>query len=127
MLDDYLPNGGFKNLLANLSGLMGGSPHSFPAYDGPLVLISLFLDGIVYPAGHLSNFSRKMAELVKQSGGDFVTSCGAEEVLFKGQGAKTLPIGVRLSDGSQVRSNVVILNVDPRRALTGLICPSFVG
>ena len=127
MLDDYLPNGGLKNLLANLSGLMGGSPHSFPAYEGAMVLSSLFLDGIVYPAGHLSNFSRKMAELVKQSGGDFVTSCGAEEVLFKGQGARTLPIGVRLSDGSQVRSNVVILNVDPRRALTGLIAPSLLG
>lgn len=127
MLDDYLPEGGLKNLLANLAGILGGNPRSFPAYEGATLLTSLFLNGIVYPTGHLSSFIQKLAELVKRSGGNFVTSCGAEEVLFKGQGARTLPIGVRLSDGSQVRSNVVILNVDPRRAISGLLAPSLLG
>lgn len=127
MLDEYLPHSALNPLLGNLAGLLAGNARTFPAYEGAGILSSLFLDDMVYPERHFSKMTKEMASLVAEEGGDIVTSCAAEEVLFKGEGARTIPIGVRLSDGSQVRSNVVILDVDPRRAFTGLIPASMLG
>lgn len=127
VLDDYLHDDGIKRLFTCLASLLGGDPRTFPAYEGGNLLTSLFLNGIFYPAGHFSLLTRRMAEVVRESGGEIITSCGVEEVLLKGDGARTLPIGLRLADGSQVRSNVVILNVDPRRALSGLLQSSSLG
>jgi phytoene dehydrogenase-like protein len=71
--------------------------------------------------------SQKLAGVVKDGGGEVLTSCGAEEVLVQGEGARARPIGLRLADGTQVRSNVIVLDVDPRRALTGLLQSSSLG
>jgi all-trans-retinol 13,14-reductase len=127
MLDEYLPDSELNRLFGNLAALLGGNPRTFPAYEGAVILATLFFDGIAYPDGHFSNLTKNMAALLRHSGAEMVTSCGAEEVLFKGEGSRILPIGVRLSDGSQVRSNVVILNVDPRRAVSGLVPASTLG
>jgi phytoene dehydrogenase-like protein len=127
MLDEYLPDNAMNRILGNLAALLGGHPHTFPAYEGAAILTTLFFEGIAYPDGHFSNLIKKMEGLLRRSGAEIVTSCGAEEVLFKGEGSRTMPIGVRLSDGSQVRSNVVVLDVDPRRAVEGLIPSSILG
>ena len=127
MMDEYLPDEALGTMLLKTASLLGGDPRHFPAYEGARLLVSLFLDGIYYPDNHLSHLSQKLAQLVQSAGGEVITSCGAEEVLVQGEGTKGKPIGLRLADGSQVRSNVVVLDVDPRRALTGLIQPSSLG
>jgi len=127
MLEEYLPEEKLSSLFLKISSLLGGDTRRFPAYEGARLLASLFMDGIYYPQKHLSHLSQKLASAVQDAGGDVITSCGAEEVLIQGEGTRGRPIGVRLADGSQVRSNVVILDVDPRRALTGLIQPSSLG
>jgi all-trans-retinol 13,14-reductase len=127
MLDDYLPDERLGTLLGRLASILGGDPHTFPAYEGANLLTSLFLDGISYPVNHFSHMTEKLAGLIREKGGNVLTSCGAEEVLLKGDGHAAGPIGLRLNDGSQVRSNVVVLNVDPRRAVSGLIQPSSLG
>ena len=127
MLDDYLPDEALRSLLAKLPALLGGDLRHFPAYEGARLLVSLLLDGVYYPRNHLSHLSQKLAGLVREAGGEVLTSCSAEEILIQGEGPKARPIGLRLADGSQVRSNVVILNVDPRRAAGRLIQPSSLG
>ena len=118
-----------SNILSvgRISSLLGGDPSTYPAYEGARLLVSLFLEGLAYPEHHLSHLSQKLSEMVTGTGGEVLTSNGAEEVLLQGEGTKATPIGLRLSDGSQIRSKVVILNVDPRRAITGLIQPSTLG
>ncbi len=127
MLEDYLPDERLGILLGRLTALLGGDPRTFPAYEGANLLVSLFLDGISYPVNHFSHMAERLSGLIREKGGEVLTSCGAEEVLLKGDGSVAGPIGLRLADGSQVRSNVVILNVDPRRAVSGLIQPSSLG
>lgn len=127
MLEDYLPDEVPVALLGRLASLLGGDPQYFPAYEGARLLVSLFLDGMYYPAQHFSHLAERLAGLVRGAGGEVLTSCGVEEVLIQGEGSKARPIGLRLADGSQIRSNVVILNVDPRRAIAGLIQPSSLG
>ena len=127
MLEEYLPGEALGSLLLKTSSLLGGDPRRFPAYEGARLLAAIFLDGIYYPSNHLSHLSQKLAGVVQNAGGEVITSCGAEEVLIQGEGTKGRPIGLRLADGSQVRSNVVVMDVDPRRALTGLIQPSSLG
>lgn len=127
MLDEYLPDEQLGSLLLKTSSLLGGEPRRFPAYEGARILVALLLDGIYYPAKHLSHLSQKLAGAVRGAGGEVFTACGAEEVLIQGEGAKRRPIGLRLADGSQVRSGVVVLDMDPRRALTGLLQPTALG
>lgn len=127
MLEDYLDDDALVSLLGRSVGLLGGDLRHFPAYEGARLLTALFLDGIYYPQNHLSHLSQRLADVVRNKGGEVLTSCGAEEVLVQGEGSKARPIGLRLADGSQVRSSVVILDIDPRRALTGLIQPSYLG
>jgi len=127
MLDEYLPEEYLGGLLGRLASVSGGNPRSYPAYEGARLLVSLFIDGIYYPALHFSDLTAKLAGLIRKGGGVIATSCGAEEVLVQGEGHKARPIGLRLADGSQIRSKVVVLDVDPRKALTGLIQPSHLG
>jgi len=127
MIEEYIPDDKLASLLLKTSSLLGGDPRHFPAYEGARLLAALFMDGIYYPQNHLSHLSQRLAAVVRNAGGDVITSCGAEEVLVQGEGTRGRPIGVRLADGSQVRSNVVVLDVDPRSALTGLIQPSSLG
>jgi len=127
MLEEYIDDDSLIRLMGRVSSLLGGDPRTYPAYEGARLLVSLFLEGLAYPEHHLSHFSQKLSELVVGTGGEVLTSNGAEEVLLQGEGPKATPIGLRLSDGSQIRSKVVILNVDPRRAVTGLLQPSTLG
>lgn len=127
MMDEYLPDEQLGSLLLKTSSLLGGDQRRFPAYEGARILSALLLDGIYYPANHLSHLSRKLAGVVTGAGGEVITSCGAEEVLMQGEGTRGRPIGLRLADGSQVRSDVVVLDMDPRRALTSILQPTSLG
>jgi len=127
MLEEYLDDDRLVGLLGRLSSVLGGEPSTFPAYEGAKLMVSLFLDGIHYPASHMSGLVGALAEEIRRGGGRIHTSCGAEEVLFRGEGTGAVPIGVRLADGTQVRSNVVILDVDPRKAAGGLVPRSALG
>ena len=127
MLSRYLYDEELLLMLGNLSSILGGKPASFPAYEGARLLVSLFIDGIHYPDGHLSLLNQSMAAMVREAGGEVITSCRAEEILVRGEGASACPIGLRLADGTQVRCGVVVLDVDPRKAVSGLIPPSHLG
>ncbi|MDI6873315.1 FAD-dependent oxidoreductase [Candidatus Solincola sp.] len=127
MLEDYLDDDRLVDLLGRLSTILGGEPSTFPAYEGARLLVSLFIDGIHYPAVHMSGLVEALAEKVRRGGGRITTSCGVEEILLRGEGTASVPLGVRLADGTQARSGVVILDVDPRRAAGGLLPPSALG
>ncbi len=127
MLEDYLDDDRLVDLLGRLSTVLGGEPSTYPAYEGARLLVSLFIDGIHYPVGHMSGLVGALVETVQRGGGRVVTSCGAEEILLRGEGTSSLPLGVRLADGTQARSGVVILDVDPRKAAGELLPPSALG
>jgi phytoene dehydrogenase-like protein len=127
MLKEYINDGSLVRLMGKICSLLGGDPQTYPAYEGARLLVSLFLEGPAYPEKHFSHLTQKMSDMISRTGGEVITSCGAEEVLFKGEGVRATPLGLRLSDGSQIRSKVVILNIDPRRAATGLLQPSILG
>ncbi len=127
MLEEYLSDQNLVGILGKLASMLGGDPHDFPAYEGARLLVALFLDGIYYPVKHFSHLTSRLASLVEKGGGDVLTSCGVEEVLFEGEGSSAVPIGLRLADGSQARSNVVVLDIDPRQSFSGIIPPSVLG
>lgn len=127
MLEGYLDDERLVDLLGRLSAILGGEPSTFPAYEGARLLVSLFIDGIHYPASHMSGLVNALAEKVRQGGGRLTTSCGVEEILLRGEGTGSVPIGVRLADGTQARSGVVVLDVDPRRAAGGIMPSSALG
>ncbi len=83
MIDEYLPGEKIGDILLRTSALLGGEPRSYPAYEGARLLTALLLDGIYYPAKHLSHLSQKLAGVVHGAGGEVLTSCGAEEVLVQ--------------------------------------------
>lgn len=127
MLEGYLDDERLVDLLGRLSAILGGEPTTFPAYEGARLLVCLFIDGIHYPASHMSGLMSVLAEKVRQGGGRITTSCGVEEILLRGEGTGSVPIGVRLADGTQARSSVIVLDVDPRRAAGGLLPSAALG
>jgi prolycopene isomerase len=127
ILEEYLEDDPLVKMLGALSALLGGEPRTLPAYDGCLLLLALFIDGIYYPDGHFSRFPSRLSSSLNSYGGEILLSCSAEEVLLSGEGGRSSPIGLRLSDGSQVRTQVVILDMDPRKAVPKLIPPSALG
>jgi len=127
MLEEYLPDEDLCSMLGKLAAILGGRRETFPAFEGARLLTALFLDGIHHPVHHYSRLCQELANRVRQWGGEVRTSCGAEEVLVKEKSSAAVPIGLRLSDGSQARCQVVVLDVDPRNAVGTLLPPSRLG
>ncbi len=127
MLEEYGLEPRLVRILSGLSALLGGEPSTFPAYEGARLLTALLIDGIHYPEGHISTLVSRIVERIRSAGGEIMTSCGAEQILVRGEGSRATPIGIRLSDGSQVRCGVVVLDADPRRLASGLLPPSLLG
>lgn len=75
-----------------------------------------------YPSGGMGVVSRVMEEASEEAGARVHVSRGVDRFLVEeGQ-----VVGVRLEDGSEVRSRVVVSNLDPKRTFLKLLAPEHV-
>ena len=72
-----------------------------------------------YPQGGMGAVSRVMQEAAQEAGAGVHVSRGVAQFLVDGGRV----IGVRLEDGTEVRSRVVVSNLDPKRTFLKLLAP----
>ena len=70
-------------------------------------------------AGGMGKLAAALASAAQQNGAEIRTSSPVARILLDGDKA----IGVALADGTEIGTNVVVSNADPRRTLFGLVGP----
>ncbi|HWE63937.1 MAG TPA: phytoene desaturase family protein, partial [Chloroflexota bacterium] len=99
---------------------LGLSPADAPAIYSLLPYTEL-LDGIWYPMGGMYSIPLALARLLEDLGGEIRLQCPVEEVAVRQRRAT----GVRLTDGSTLRADVVVCNADLPHSYRTLVPPGF--
>jgi all-trans-retinol 13,14-reductase len=98
-------------LIAFLSGQAGdhGMPPSQVSSFLHAGIANHYFEGAYFPKGGGFAIPRAFVRAFKRAGGEILLQTRVERILLEGKRA----IGVRLSDGSEIRANYVISNADP--------------
>ncbi len=76
-------------------------------------IMAHYFDGGWYPEGGAKSIPRAFIRELRRNGGEIRLSTRVAKILVEGQGASAKAIGVRLEDGTEIRSHAVISNADP--------------
>jgi all-trans-retinol 13,14-reductase len=95
-----------QDLIGVLTAQWGdyGLPPSTSSFAIHATIVEHYLEGASYPVGGAGSIAAAMTPLIERSGGRVVTSAEVAAILL--DGAKT--VGVRMSDGREFRSNLVL-------------------
>jgi phytoene desaturase len=103
----YFKDERLRQLFSFQSMYLGVSPHEAPAVYSMVSYMETGL-GIWYPKGGMYSLSMAMEKLVKDLGGEILTSSSVEEIIIKDKKA----VGVRLKKGRVVSADTIVANAD---------------
>lgn len=125
ILDDYIESDLIKAMIAS-SGIIGSKCSPRSKESG---LVWLFhkmgeYDGVLgewgFHKGGNGGFTQVLAQAFRSFGGEIRTRASVEKVLYdQGQVA-----GVRMEDGTELRADIVVSALDPRRTFCQLVDPN---
>ncbi|OLD61838.1 MAG: hypothetical protein AUI53_04035 [Acidobacteria bacterium 13_1_40CM_2_60_7] len=116
MLADYFENPAVRRILGAQWGYLGSQIEEASAVGMCQMLVSYLKDGAYYPAGSTQAFSDALAQSLLDTGAHVLLKNRVTELLVD-QGRVT---GVRVENGTPVRSEVVVSNVDARQLFEDL-------
>jgi len=116
LLDHYFTDPVLKGVLSGQAGDHGLPPSQVSAFF-QAGLTNHYLNGGYYPRGGGFAIPRSFTRALKRAGGELRLNTRVEKILIENGRA----IGVRLTDGSEVRSRYVISNADPEVTFGRLI------
>ena len=116
LLDHYFSDPVLKGVLSGQSGDHGLPPSQVSAFFHA-GLANHYLNGGYYPRGGGFAIPRSFTRALKRAGGELRLNTMVEKILIEHD--KT--IGVRLADGTEIRSKYVISNADPEVTFGKLI------
>lgn len=96
-----------RQLLGRFATYVGASPYQAPATLNVIAHVEL-TGGVWYPQGGVYTIANCLAELATELGVEIHTNCPVQKIETTGHAVD----GVRLGDGSLVRAQAVIANVD---------------
>ncbi len=116
LVDHHVSDPLLKAILLAQSGDHGLPPSMAPApvHCG---IVNHYLEGGYYPLGGGFAIPRAFVRALKRAGGELRLSTPVEKILLEGWQA----VGIRLADGSVVRSRHIISNADPGMTFDRLI------
>lgn len=101
------------SIFAEFSGL----PADRVAAPVPVSAMNSLLDGAFRPKGGFIEFPKKFEEKYLSQGGEFLLNTRVDKILVQNGEAK----GVRLEDGREIYSDLVVTTVDPKVALQEMV------
>lgn len=116
LLDHYFSDPVLKGVLSGQAGDHGLPPSQVSAFFHA-GLANHYLNGGYYPRGGGFAIPRAFTRALKRAGGELRLNTTVEKILIEHGQA----IGVRLADGSEIRSKYVISNADPEVTFGKLI------
>ncbi len=127
MLDEYLVDPGLRELFTCLLYPVAGNPEAITAYDAGYLFKEMFIDGCSFPLGGLQTFTNLLAGTCRELGATIVTDCLVEKVMLKEGSSGPQIVGLKMEDGSQFRSQVVVMAGDPAQLAGDLLPPGTLG
>ncbi len=108
-----------ERLIGVLAGQYGnyGLPPSQSSFLVHALVVSHYLDGGAYPVGGAGRIAETIVPGIEAAGGGVFTSAEVAEIVVRGGRA----VGVRLSDGNELRAPVVISDAGVRATFTRLL------
>lgn len=115
-LSEYFKHEEMKISMTFQSKYLGMSPWKCPAVFTILSYME-HSGGIYHTIGGLNSISLAMAKVIQEDGGKILLNQEVKEIIVEKQKA----VGVKLTDGSEMRADYVIINADFAYAMTRLI------
>lgn len=112
----YFDDERLQQLFSFQSMYLGVSPHEAPAVYSMVSYMETGL-GIWYPKGGMYSLSLAIQKLVKDLGGEIITSTPVEEIIIEDKTA----VGVKITKKSELRADLIITNADLVYAQMNLI------
>lgn len=120
LLDAHVKDPELRAILSLHCAAQGLPPSRAPA---PLhaAVVDHYLGGGWYPQGGGAAIARAYIRALRRFGGEVRVRARVERILVEGRGSDRRAVGVRLEDGTEIRSRFVISNADPHTTLEGLV------
>jgi len=107
----YIRDPKLKAILESRAGDHGMAPTEVPFLQH-VAIDCHYWDGAWFPRGGGGAIPRAFISRLKKNGSEIRTRTTVERILIEGEGDDRRAVGVRLADGEEIRSNVVISNAD---------------
>jgi all-trans-retinol 13,14-reductase len=122
VLDKYFTDPLLKGILSAQCG-DHGLPPSRAAFTMHAAVSAHYFNGGYYPKGGGFTIPRAFIRALKRAGGKVQVRAEVERILIEGHGRNRHAIGVRLKDGTTIRSKRVLSNADPDITFGKLVDP----
>ncbi len=116
LVDHYVTDPFLKAILLGQSG-DHGMPPSMVATPVHTMVVNHYFEGGYYPLGGGFAIPRAFVRALKRAGGEIRLETRIEKILLEGKQA----IGVKLADGTEIRTKYVVSNADPEVTFGRLI------
>ncbi len=126
MLREYFGSSRSRPLYDMFSGMLfpvGGDPSAISAYDAACLLKDLLIEGCAFPVGGLKQFIGMLDDSCRALGAAVLTGNRVENIMLKETSEGPSIVGVKLEDGSQFRTGIVVLACSPLQLGEGLLPP----
>ncbi|MCR4322217.1 MAG: NAD(P)/FAD-dependent oxidoreductase [Candidatus Brocadiaceae bacterium] len=117
MLDAFFKNDELKMILAGQWGYIGLPPAQASAIAMCQMMINYLKDGAFFPAGGTQEFANAIFKKFIDFGGHVMLSSKIKKILLNGNSVK----GIKLQDGKEIPSGLVVSNADARQTFFGLL------
>ncbi|MBT8475614.1 MAG: NAD(P)/FAD-dependent oxidoreductase [Alphaproteobacteria bacterium] len=117
VIDSITQNPDLAAAFAAQWGDHGGRPHKASFAMHALIYGSYLKSGAWYPVGGGKSFAEHLLPTITQAGGEARAGVRVEELLFEDDKV----VGVRTSDGEEIRSDIVISNIGARETVNHLL------
>jgi all-trans-retinol 13,14-reductase len=94
-----------------------GLPPAQSSFGSHAVVAGHYFEGASYPVGGAERIAQTIAPVIEQSGGQVVISAEVAEIIIKSGKA----VGVRMADGREFRSGIVISDAGARNTFERLV------
>lgn len=117
MLDAFFKNDELKMILAGQWGYIGLPPTQASAIAMCQMMINYLKDGAFFPAGGTQEFANAIFKKFIDFGGHVMLSSRVKKILLNGNSVK----GIKLQDGKEIPSGLVVSNIDARQTFFDLL------
>lgn len=123
VLDDFVKDPMLRAILSMQAGDHGVAPSKVPFLMHAAVTAHYY-QGAWYPMGGAKSLPRAFIRALRKHGGRIMMRTRVERILVeKDAGGALRAVGVRLADGKELRSDVVISNADPHATFDRMLDP----
>lgn len=120
VLNSFFDDPHLKAILSIQAGDHGARPAEAP-FALHAAVVSHYFGGGWYPKGGAYTIPRAFVRALKRAGGEVRLRTSVERVLIENRSGRPHAIGVRLDDGTEIRSHRVISNADPTLTFRSLV------